>query len=251
MRVIGRLRSSAWPLAVALIILAVAPGCARPVPTDSPLATIETEHLTADLYTKRTELAKRRVDFLEIALPNVEAALGVTVEVRPVICIYDGNNYPFRQYSWEVGRANTGMTAAELCLSLDPRGTTLSEEGLCQVAVHEYVHFLVDLRARGSGNAGVPAWFNEGVALYMADQQTSPLSRDRVRPVAELSYDSDPGALYSQSALMARVIASDFGVGKLAATIDACARGEADGVKVACGISEGELVERVRASLGK
>jgi hypothetical protein len=50
---------------------------------------------------------------------------------------------------------------------------------------------------------------------------------------------------------MTRQIVADFGSDKLLAAIDAYAGGKADGVMEACGISEGELVDRVRASLSK
>jgi hypothetical protein len=167
---------------MAVIMTALVSGCAKPVPVDSPQTTIQTEHLTGYLYTKRTEPAKRRLDYLEQALRGVEDALAVPVTMRPDVRIYDGSNYPFTKYSWEVGR----MTGAALYLSLDPRGNSMSEEDLCKVAVHEYVHFLVNLRVRVAKGSEVPGWLNEGVAQYYASQQQN-LVASRVRPIAELS----------------------------------------------------------------
>lgn len=230
-------------------LVAVDALASRPLSSFEPQTTIQTEHLTAKLYTKRTELARRYLEFLELQLDSTASAFGVTVERQPVIRFYDGNNYPYADLSTWIIYSDY---APEFRLNLDPwDGDPITEAELRYNAIYQYTQYVVYLRADHVYSSSLPSWFYAGVAGYYSQADYGTMQPSQLLTSSELDETEDSWLLHCQGTMMVSEIVQEYGFSKLLETLDAYAVEYPDGVRIACGISEDELIERVRAELGK
>ena len=133
----------------------------------------------------------------------------------------------------------------------------LNHDGL----VHELTHLMVD-EALGSRNSRIPAWLNEGIAMYFephGHQRESEVrraySRGSLIPLRHMA--SVPGRpddvrlFYSQSASIVRFMASAFGEDRLSALFSEIGDGKStdDALVSTYGLSTQQLDGAWRASL--
>lgn len=206
---------------------------------------LDTVHLTVQVYSSQMEKAQTALDFLEQRLPALEAAFELVPSQRALVRIYDRSGFP--------GGGEQGHYHDDtICFSLESSPQIyLDRVDYGTVLVHEYVHFLVDQRCHPTDDREIPPWLNEGLAEWYS--WSNRLVRTRAGDVVPLNSISDlPNeAKYDLSLAIVRCLAEEYGEQRTLSLIEAYAGQDVDPLGRVLGITEAELLDQVRASLTK
>jgi len=120
-----------------------------------------------DLFTTRPDADAPLVPRAERLLHAAETVAGWKLDARPELRVYPS----VRVYRNATGEP--GWVAASTrgrVVRMEPQEVLLAAGALDSTLQHEFLHLLVESRAR----AGIPLWFREGLVLYLGGENATP-----------------------------------------------------------------------------
>lgn len=206
------------------------------------LTILNSRHFKVEVYTTEKERASAAIDYLEERLPGLDATFGVTVTHRPLIRVYDWDDFPADR----LGYYQEGPSQEPLIyLRVGPSTP--------ETAVHEYVHFLIsERRHRVAAQTWYepPRWLQEGLAGWYAGDEWSDLLPSDLVTLQRL--DAAPTVtLYSEGLLVVKTLMDNYGEEKTLGLLDSYVRGDASPLKASLGTTPEAVLESVRNELSK